>query len=329
MPRFITCWVCYSLIVGTVFLGQACNKGLHPDHATGPTETQDKEQGGPKSPLLSTKAVADYIFTWPTSGEVHQSAGFGVALNDAVHPTGTVRFTPSTSSGDGAFTPPSIDLSDSVRSRSFSYTPTRWGKRTISIANDGGLRDPVTMLEFVAKVQVGSSGTAPAGNRGPDLGGFDFFAKGRWWQELGRSVLDDPVAPDSDSLVTSFGAGNVRVDWETTTAHGGNSMYGIPYNVVPGDQPLLPMTLLGAYGKESDPGPSSLSLRAWRSRDGIVPAGTAPRGQVKDGGDHHGLVMITERDHRRHRPASMRATRSAPTMAEPPGRTWPPAPSST
>ena len=73
-------------------------------------------------------------------------------------------------------------------------------------------------------------------------------------------------AADSDSLVAAFGAGNVRVDWETTTAHGGNSMYGIPYNVVPGDQLLVPITL-GAYGKESDPGPvpffASMTIEGW------------------------------------------------------------------
>ena len=134
---------------------------------------------------------AAYTVTGPASGEVRRTAVVRVTLGEAVHPARAVRFTPSDSSGDGVFTPASIDLSDSVRSGSFSYTPDRWGKRTITIANDGGLGGSGSMLEFVAKVQLGSSGTAPSGNRGPDLGGFDFFARGPWWRELGRSVLDD------------------------------------------------------------------------------------------------------------------------------------------
>src|SRR5262249_28854489 len=223
-------------------------------------ETQYQEQAGPSAPLIKTAGQADYCLSGPAFGEVRRIAVFRVTLDEAVHPTGTVRFTPSASSADGAFTAPSIDLSAPERSGSVSYTPTRWGKRTISIANDGGLRDPNPMLEFVAKVQVGSSGTAPAGNRGPDLGGFDFFTKGAWWKELGRSVLNDPVAPDSDALLTGFGAAKIRVDWSTTTAHRGNSIYGIPYNVVPGDQSLAPLAL-GTYAKESDPGPAPFFSR--------------------------------------------------------------------
>ncbi len=155
MPRFITCWVCYSLI-GTVFLGQACNEGLHPDHTAGPTETEDKEQGGPKSPLLSTKAVADCIFTGPTSGEVHQAAGFGVALNDAVHPTGTVRFTPSASNGAGGFNPRSMDLSSAARTGPSPYTPTGSEPRTIAIANNVELTGPPPD-SFNSKAQTGTS----------------------------------------------------------------------------------------------------------------------------------------------------------------------------
>ena len=280
----------WCLGIGLAFLGEACEGRKVQSPSAEVAETQEQDPAGPKPPIIRTAGEAAYTLSGSAFGEVRRTAVFSVTLDESVHPTGTVRFTSSASSDDGAFTPPSIDLSDSVRSRSFSYTPTRWGKRTISITNDGGLRDPETMLEFVAKVQVGSSGTAPAGNRGPDLGGFDFFAKGPWWQELGRSVLDDPVAADSDSLLTGFGAGKVRVDWETTTAHGGNSMYGIPYNVVPGDQPMLPISL-GAYGKESDPGPvpffASMTIEGWSSASG----GPPPEAKIKDGGDHHALVL--------------------------------------
>ena len=247
--------------------------------------------GSTRPPIGNPVVEAAYTVTGPASGEVRSTAVVRVTLGEAVHPARAVRFTPSDSSGDGVFTPASIDLSDSVRSGSFSYTPDRWGKRTITIANDGGLGGSGYMLEFVAKVQLGSSGTAPSGNRGPDLGGFDFFARGPWWRELGRSVLDDRVAADSDALLKGFGAGKVRVDWETTTAHGGNSKYGIPYNVVPGNQPLHPITV-GKYASESDPGSvpfyPSMTIEGWESTSGVPPT----EAQIKGGGDHHAIVLL-------------------------------------
>jgi hypothetical protein len=242
-----------------------------------------------QAPPRATEGDADWILTGPAFGEVRRPAAFRVALSDAVHPRGPVRFTASASDADGHFEPAVVELSDAVRSATIAYTPTRWGKRTIAVADDGGLRGPRSMLEFVAKVQVGASGTAPSGNRGPDLGGFDFFARGGWWRELGRPVVDDPVAPDSDALLAGFGAGRIRVDWETTTAHGGNSNYGIPYNVVSGDQPPVPLAL-NPRSKESDPGPvpffAGMSIELWKEPNGGPPTSA----RIRDGGDHHALV---------------------------------------
>jgi hypothetical protein len=144
------------------------------------------------------------------------------------------------------------------------------------------------MLKFLAKVQAGSSGMAPSGNRVPDLGGFNLLANGPWLREIGRSVIDDPVAPNSDALLAGFGAGKLRIDWSTSTARGGNSLYGIPFNVVPGDQPLSPLSL-GVYAKESDPGPApffaGMSIESWYDPSGKPPT----PGAIK--GDHHALVM--------------------------------------
>ena len=155
MPRFITCWVCYFL-TGTALLGQACNEGLHEDHTAGSTETQDKEQGEPKSPFLSTKALADCIFTGPASGGLHQTAVFRVALNDAVHPTGTTGFTPSASKGAGGFNPRSMDLSIAARPGSSPFTPTGSEPRTIAIANNVELTGP-PLVSFISKAQTGGS----------------------------------------------------------------------------------------------------------------------------------------------------------------------------
>jgi hypothetical protein len=230
-----------------------------------------------------------YSLSGPTSGEVERGATFTITLGPGTLP-GTVHFTPSASNGDGAFSPASIDLSDTVRSGSFTYTPTLWGARTIVTTNNGGLTNPAP-LSFLSEVQLGSSGTAPSGNRGPDLGGFNFFTTGAWWQELGRSVLSDPVAPNSAALLAGFGSQDLHVDWDTTTANGGNSMYGTPYNVVPGNQVMLPVTL-GAYADESDPGPAPYF--PGMSIEGVA-AGVSPTlAQINDGGDHHGLVLVRD-----------------------------------
>jgi hypothetical protein len=279
--------------MGIALLGAACAAPVahgNSEPAAGGIGDLDHSLAGPVAPLQSTDSGADWTSTGPAFGEVQRPAVFRVALADAVHLKRSVRFDASASNDDGRFSPRFVELSDSKRSASITYTPTLWGRRTITIASDGGLRGPKSMLEFVAKVQVGASGTAPAGNRGPDLGGFNFFANGSWWKELGRNVLGDLVAADSDSLLAGFGAGTVRIDWETTTAHGGNSMYGIPYNVVPGDQPMVPITL-GAYAKESDRGAvpffNGMSIEGWPSANTRPPS----EAQARDGEDHHALLL--------------------------------------
>ncbi len=116
-------------------------------------------------------------------------------------------------------------------------------------------------------VQLGSSGTRPIGNTTPDLGGFNFFTAGAWWQELGRTVISDKLAPNSSTLISSFGAGaTLQIGWFGSTYKGVNSLYTTPFNVAPSTQPLLPLTL-GVYASQSDPGPvpfyPAMSIQGW------------------------------------------------------------------
>ena len=202
-----------------------------------------------------------------------------------------VQITPSASNGDGTFSPSSVTLTNTSRSATFTYTPTLYDVRNIVTTNNGNLSNPAPFA-FISEVQLGSSGTAPSGNQAPDLGGFDFFANGAWWQAIGSPASDYGVAPNSAALLSGFGSGDLRIDWSTTTANGGNSIYGMPYNVVPGNQALLPVTFLGAYASEGDPGPSpyyaGMSIEGWNSASGVPPT----QAQVSDGNDHHGLVMV-------------------------------------
>ena len=153
-----------------------------------------------------------------------------------------MTFTPSASNSDGTFNPTTVILTNTTRSATFTYTPSLWGTRNIATTNSGGLTNPAAFA-FVSKVQLGSSGAAPSGNQTPNLGGFSFFTNGTWWQELGRNIVNDAVSPNSAALISGFGSGTLRIDWSTTTANGGNSLYGMPYDVVPGNQPLVPIEL--------------------------------------------------------------------------------------
>ena len=270
-----TSWVYRHLIIGIAFLGPACVGGTDPTLAADATQYKEQTPAGSELPSSSTTRAADWTLTGLAFGEVRRPVVFQVTLADAVHPPVRVRFTGSASKGGGVFTPSSIDLSDTVRSGRMTYTPDRGGKRPVAMTNDGGLRGPMPMLVFVAKVQLGASGTAPSGNRCPDLGGFSFFTRGTWWHEIGRSVLDDRVAPDSAELIGRMGKITLRPDWSTSKDKGGNGIYGLPFSVVPGDQPKRRL-VLGNYAKESDPGPvpffPAMSIENWYDAAGRPPA---------------------------------------------------------
>ena len=162
-----------------------------------------------------------------------------------------------------------------------------WSFTTAS-AGDSGSSSTIVISNAIStatKVQLGSSGTADSGNQAPDLGGFNFFANGAWWQAIGSPASDYGVAPNSAALLSGFGSGHLRIDWSTTTANGGNSLYGMPYNVVPGTQPLVPLEL-GSYASESDPGP--VPFYSGMSIEGVQGAPPA----FPPSGDSHALVMV-------------------------------------
>ncbi len=94
-----------------------------------------------------------------------------------------------------------------------------------------------------------------------------FPADNPWNQDV--SAL--PVHPNSDNYIASisqYGDEYLHADF------GADPTYGIPYVVVPGTQPLVPITFT-EYGDESDPGPYP------------VP----PDAPVEAGSDHHVLVI--------------------------------------
>ncbi|HEX3090524.1 MAG TPA: hypothetical protein VHQ23_17855 [Ilumatobacteraceae bacterium] len=101
---------------------------------------------------------------------------------------------------------------------------------------------------------------------GPHVGECPVFpANNAWNQEIASAALH-PRSAEIISHIQAIGSDNIHPDVGST--------FGIPYVVVPGDQPLVPITY-DAYGDESDPGPFPIPLNA----------------PVEDGSDGHVLVV--------------------------------------
>lgn len=100
-------------------------------------------------------------------------------------------------------------------------------------------------------------GPAPAGPM-PSIGGCQIFPVDNAWN---RDVSGDPIHPRSAALLAQMvPESSIHLDLGTDEEY-----YGIPYTVVPADQPLVPITFGtgGAdYSDESDPGPMPIPLGA-------------------------------------------------------------------
>lgn len=112
---------------------------------------------------------------------------------------------------------------------------------------------------------------APIDGPHPDPGCATFPAG----DELNRDVSTAPLAADSEQIIDRIDADGgdfLHPDF------GSNPHYGIPYIVVPGDQPSVPIRFR-AFGDESDPGPYP------------VPPGAPVEGGRRSDGDRHVLVV--------------------------------------
>ena len=110
----------------------------------------------------------------------------------------------------------------------------------------------------------------PALGVGADLGGKRVFPADNPWN---KDISKEPVDPNSDKLVASIGL-------DTSLHPDYGKEYGIPYVVVPGNQPRVPIKF--EYADESDPGPYP------------VPPDAPIEGGPKSDGDRH--VLVIDRD---------------------------------
>ncbi|MCB0981855.1 MAG: hypothetical protein KDB17_14515 [Ilumatobacter sp.] len=105
----------------------------------------------------------------------------------------------------------------------------------------------------------------------PTIGGCRIFPTDNSWNV---NIRNAPLAARSSQIVSyiqAHGSDNLHPDF------GENPAYGIPFVVVPQNQPLVPITY-DAYGDESDPGPFPIPL------DAPVEGGGA-------GGDRHVIAL--------------------------------------
>jgi hypothetical protein len=115
----------------------------------------------------------------------------------------------------------------------------------------------------------GLAGAAAQYPYGRGTGGCPLFPASNPWRE---NVSKLPVSPMSSAYIASIGAGNLHPDF------GSNLTYGIPYAVVPANQPKVAIHFT-AYGDQSDKGPYP------------IPPGAPVEGGAGSSGDRHVLVV--------------------------------------
>lgn len=119
-------------------------------------------------------------------------------------------------------------------------------------------------------------GPIPDLGPGASLHGKQLFPPDNPWNQ---DIANAPVDPNSANLIASIGL-NVGLHPDFGTVYNG-APNGIPYIVVAGSQPLVPLNWT-AYGDESDPGPYP------------VPPDAPIEGGPNSGGDRH--VLVIDRD---------------------------------
>jgi hypothetical protein len=151
----------------------------------------------------------------------------------------------------------------------------------VAVAACGGAADSAGPGDPPGELPPGGDppGPAPAGPL-PSIGGCQVFPADNAWN---RDVSGDPVHPGSAALLAQMSPESaLHLDLGVTEEY-----YGIPYALVPADQPLVPITFGtgGAdYSDESDPGPMPIPL------DVHIEGGSAANPDPSSG-DRHVLVL--------------------------------------
>ena len=160
-----------------------------------------------------------------------------------------------------------------------------------------------TLTIFVGAMSALLLGAAPARAQGVALDGtmpqpLPLLPSDNWWN---LDISQAPVDPNSANFINFIGISRqLHPDWGGSAFDPGNpfAIYGIPYIVVPGNQPLVPVTFVD-YPEESDAGapgrPSGYPIPEEAKEEGGWIEGGEP-GTEPPNGDRH--MLIVDRDNR-------------------------------
>ena len=124
---------------------------------------------------------------------------------------------------------------------------------------------------------TGSTAGEPDLGIGANMNGYRPFPDDNPWN---TPIDQEPVDPNSDNIIASIGLNkNLHPDFG---ANWNGGPFGIPYVVVDGDQPRVPMTF--DYDDESDPGPYP------------IPPNAPIEGGPNSDGDRH--ILVIDRDNK-------------------------------
>ena len=157
---------------------------------------------------------------------------------------------------------------------------------------------------FVGLMSAVTLPAAPVGAQGVVLDGtmpqpLPLFPADNWWN---LDVSQAPLDPGSTNFINFIGGASRRLhpDWGGSAFDPGDpfAIYGIPYIVVPGNQPLVPVTFT-SWPQESDAGapgrPAGYPIPGEAKVEGGWIEGGAPGLQPPDGDRH---MLIVDRDNR-------------------------------
>ncbi len=140
----------------------------------------------------------------------------------------------------------------------------------VSPAADGSAAAPGASVTGNPAAPDGSSGALPT------VGGCAIFPADNPWNTRVDDPQAYPVHPNSATFIASMSpTTHLHPDWSDWSTNG----YGIPWETVPGSQPMVPMTF--DVSDESDPGPYPF------------PPTARVEGGSNSGGDMHVLVIDT------------------------------------
>ena len=155
-----------------------------------------------------------------------------------------------------------------------TLTPTRTATAAPATATNTPRPATATPTSTPRPATATPTATTPPGSvTAPSIGGCQVFPQSNAWNQ---DISQYPVHPNSANFISGVAAlgGNQKLHPD----FGSNPAYGIPYVVVPGTQPLVPITFT-AYGDESDPGPYP------------IPNNAPVEGGANATGDRHVLVL--------------------------------------